>query len=240
MTDDYVRLGYWAWSVPVQTTVDRAASASLSAFLSESAVPRHEGSVSGSNDPVSADLHDDTSSLQLGSRLTEGNPGGGAFPGDGEQLPRVNIDQADGMSCRAQTHNEQEPVSLQTVVDILRGFETKFNQIEGRFSDFNDRFSSLNQAIGRDMRWLRQRRYRGHLLVGLCQLLSLFCSLRWCPRHVRLLVVHLGRRQCGLDLYLLWAIILKTVCQPFITSLSVVLVYLAIVARLIWLVSGGW
>ena len=81
MTDDYVRLGYWAWSVPVQTTVDRTASASLSAFLSESAVPHHEGSVSGSNDPVSADLHDDTSSLQLGSRLTEGNPGGGAFSG---------------------------------------------------------------------------------------------------------------------------------------------------------------
>ena len=28
MTDDYVRLSYWAWSVPVQTAVDRAASAS--------------------------------------------------------------------------------------------------------------------------------------------------------------------------------------------------------------------
>ena len=165
MSDDYVRLGYWAWSVPVQTTVDRAGSASLSAFLSESAVPRHEGSVSGSNDPVSADLNDDTSSLQLGSRLTEGNPGGGAFPGDGEQLPRVNIDQADGMSRRAQTHNEQEPVSLQTVVDILRGFETKFNQIEGRFSDFNDRFSSLNQAIGRDMRSLKTEMWNGEQRV---------------------------------------------------------------------------
>ena len=86
--------------------------------------------------------------------------------------------------------------------------------------------------------WLRQCRYRGHLLVGLCQLLSLFCSLQWCPRHVRLLVVHLGRRWCRLNLYLLWAIILKTVCQTFITSLSVVLVYLVLVARLIWLVFG--
>ena len=81
MTDDYVRLGYWAWSVPVQTTVDRAASASLNAFLAESAVPCHEGSVSGSNDPMSADLHDDTSSLQPVLRPTEGNPGSGAFPG---------------------------------------------------------------------------------------------------------------------------------------------------------------
>ena len=161
MTDDYVRLGYCAWSVPVQTTVDRAASASLNAFLSESAVPCHEGSVSGSNDPVSADLHDDTSSLQTALRPTEGNPGGGAFPGDGEHLPRVNIDQADGMSRRAQAHNEQEPMSLQTVVDILRGFETKFNQIEGRFSDFNDRFSSLNQAIGRDMRSLKTEMWNG-------------------------------------------------------------------------------
>ena len=165
MTDDYVRLGYWAWSVPVQTTVDRAANGSLNAFLSESAVPCHEGSVSGSNDPVSADLHDDTSSLQPVLRPTKGNPGGGAFPGDGEQLPRVNIDQADGMSRRAQTHNEQEPVSLQTVVDILRGFETKFNQIEGRFSDFNDRFSSLNQAIGRDMRSLKTEMWNGEQRV---------------------------------------------------------------------------
>ena len=165
MTDDYVRLGYWAWSVPAQTTVDRAASASLNAFLSESAVPCHEGSVSGSNDPVSADLHDDTSSLQTALWRTEGNPGGGAFQGDGEQLPRVNIDQADGMSHREQAHNEQEPVSLQTVVDILRGFETKFNQIEGRFSDFNDRFSSLNQAIGRDMRSLKTEMWNGEQRV---------------------------------------------------------------------------
>ena len=64
MTDDFVHLGYWAWYVPVRTTVDRAASASLNAFLAESAVPCHKGSVSGSNDPMSADLHDDTSSLQ--------------------------------------------------------------------------------------------------------------------------------------------------------------------------------
>ena len=84
MTDDYVHLGYWAWSVPVQTTVDRAASASLNAFLAESAAPCHEGSVSGSNDPMSADLHDDTSSLQPVLPPTEGNPGSGAFPGDGE------------------------------------------------------------------------------------------------------------------------------------------------------------
>ena len=58
MTDDFVRLGYWAWSVPVQTTVDRAASASLNTFLAESAAPCHDSSVSGSNDPMSADLHD--------------------------------------------------------------------------------------------------------------------------------------------------------------------------------------
>ena len=114
---------------------------------------------------MSADLHDDTSSLQPVLRPTEGNPGSGAFPGDGEQLPRVNMDQADGMSRRAQGHNEQEPVSLQTVVEILHGFEAKFNQIEGRFSDFNARFSSLNQAIGRDMRSLKTEMWNGEQRV---------------------------------------------------------------------------
>ena len=76
---------YSHWAKYDQTTVDRAASASLNAFLAESAAPCHEGSVSGSNDPMSADLHDDTSSLQPVLRPTEGNPGSGAFPGDGEQ-----------------------------------------------------------------------------------------------------------------------------------------------------------
>ena len=61
---------------------------------------------------MSADLHEDTSSLQPVLQPTEGNPGSGAFPGDGEQLPRVNMDQADGMSRRVQAHNEQELVSL--------------------------------------------------------------------------------------------------------------------------------
>ena len=40
MTHDYVRLGYWAWSVPVQTTVDQAASASLNAFFWQSLLLR--------------------------------------------------------------------------------------------------------------------------------------------------------------------------------------------------------
>ena len=81
MTDDYVHLSYWPWSVPVQTTVERVASASLNAFLAESAAPCHESSVSGSNDPMSADLHDDTSaSLLPVLGQTKRNPSSGAFP----------------------------------------------------------------------------------------------------------------------------------------------------------------
>ena len=51
----------------------------------ESAPPSHESSVSGSNDPLSADLHDDTSvSLQPVLRPTMGNLASGAFLGVGE------------------------------------------------------------------------------------------------------------------------------------------------------------
>ena len=71
------------------------------------------------------------------------------------------MDQADGMSHRVQAQNEQEPVSLQTVAGILCGFEAKFNQIKGRFSDFNARFSSLNQDIGCDMRSLKAEMWNG-------------------------------------------------------------------------------
>ena len=92
MTDDYVHLSYWEWSVSVQTAMDRAASTSLNAFLAESAPPCHESSVSGSNDPLSADVHDDTlASLQSVMRPTVGNLGNGAFSRVGEQLPRLNM-----------------------------------------------------------------------------------------------------------------------------------------------------
>ena len=75
------------------------------------------------------------------------------------------MDQADGMSHKGQAHNGQEPVSLQTVVEILLGFEAKFNQTEGRFSDFNARFSSLNQAIERHMRSLKTEMWNGEQRV---------------------------------------------------------------------------
>ena len=46
-----------------------------------------------------------SASLQPVLRPTEGNPGSIAFPGAGEQLPRVNMDQANGMSCQARVQN---------------------------------------------------------------------------------------------------------------------------------------
>ena len=91
--------------------------------------------MSRSNDPLSADLDDDTlASFQPVLRPTKGNLGSGAFSGIGEHLPRVNMEQADDMSRQAQVQNGQEPVILQTVVEILRGFEARFNQIEGRLN----------------------------------------------------------------------------------------------------------
>ena len=254
-----------------------------------------------------------------------------------------------------QAQNGQEPVSLQTVVEILCGFEATFNEIEVRFSDFDARFNSLNQAIERDMRSLKTEMWNGEQRVesrlntkvaivessvkffddkvmqkfitmedsiGLLsdsvravslgssgssqtvpgavsrsqqpQSISTVSSLAvtshgdggsnaaggytapWRPAFVSAsdvaettpvlrapagmsvsiaepllqftmvsapraaVAIHLGRCRCSLNLFFGGAILLKTVCQPFILTLSVMLLYPVLVALLIWLVSGGW
>ena len=65
------------------------------------------------------------------------------------------------MSHQAQAQNGLELLSLQTVLEILCGFESRFNQIEVRFSDFDARFNSLNQVIEHDMRSLKTKMWNG-------------------------------------------------------------------------------